>query len=386
MTEPTESQNANSLNPDELGQKKDVNGLIDVVKFGSSGKKKTALHWLGQLGGQVAIQCLLETASKGEGGIAVRRNAIIALGHTGDHSVVEPLIYFMGAYQYPDVKRAAAEALGELRDERAVKPLAMLVNDEDVDVSAREGAIGALCKIGSGEAFACVMALLNDSTLGSEAATALVEAGEKAVPSLVTLLEDVPHESKVVELLSKIGNKEAAEPLLHLMCKKIALDFGGISETNCSDLPRIMQALIQIGEVEFTSQAVEKLLGALVPARLITNHDNLSLQCNLLFALGESQDKQAIKPILLQLQESNDEHLKNAAAYALGMLGPKIDDLGIIQQLAGVLKEEGKQYGYIAWALIQSGDEQGYVAAMEYLKNTHIENIKNLLFPSKSWQ
>jgi HEAT repeat protein len=89
-----------------------------------------------------------------------RRAAVVALGRIGDARAVEPLIRLLEEDDR-DLLVAVTAALAHLGDGRAFEALLRLVGD--VNVSVRQGAIGALNSIGHPDMSARIRRLLEDS-------------------------------------------------------------------------------------------------------------------------------------------------------------------------------------------------------------------------------
>jgi HEAT repeat protein len=83
------------------------------------------------------------------------------------------------------VRREAAEALGEIKDTRSVKPLIAALTDKDEDMGVRRAAATALGKIGDARAIPALLDSLNDISLSGQAAGALAELGTQSVEPLV---------------------------------------------------------------------------------------------------------------------------------------------------------------------------------------------------------
>jgi hypothetical protein len=128
----------------DLKEKKIYKERISAIR-GLSSKDKTiqnlSLRFL-NAEGKDRIQVLVEALKDKDS--VVRGIAAEALGKLKDPRAVEPLI---GALKDEDwyVRKSAAEALGELRDPRAVEPLIKALKDKDRNV--RASAANALQKI-----------------------------------------------------------------------------------------------------------------------------------------------------------------------------------------------------------------------------------------------
>ena len=111
----------------------------------------------------------------------------------------------------------AAETLGQIKDDRAVEPLAALLGSRRHEVSA--AAARALGDIGSALAVEPLLQYVVESESASviaETEKALIRIGDKAVrPLLEQLNSSNPGERKAaVRLLGEIGDESALQPLL----------------------------------------------------------------------------------------------------------------------------------------------------------------------------
>jgi HEAT repeat protein len=138
------------------------------------------------------------------------------LGRTMQSDHVERLIDML-AQDTVTMQGAAAEALGWLRDERAVPMLLLTLNDDDANV--REIALEALGRIGHPAALDALMGALHDDSsewLRRAAAQALGDLGDpRAMPALTAALQD---DSRVVqdaafESIKRIGGARGSEAI-----------------------------------------------------------------------------------------------------------------------------------------------------------------------------
>lgn len=129
---------------------------------------------------------------------------------------VEGLIKLLDYQKEATIPPKAAQALGELRDARAVEPLVKLLPEQHM----RMAAIEALGKIGDGRAVEPLIAILEMQ--GAEHAnvrkgvmTSLEAIGKPAVIPLIFLLQSGfrPMREVAAQTLGRLGDPRAAEPL-----------------------------------------------------------------------------------------------------------------------------------------------------------------------------
>ena len=163
------------------------------------------------------------------------------------------------------VRKAAAEALGQIGDNRATEPLVAALKDRDADVRRR--AARALEQIGDARAVEPLVATLKDP---------LYFVREKAAEALESLGWQPGDDTQ--RTLRAIARREWKE-------------------------------LVGLGAV-----AVEPLVAAL-------KDYNRDIQQAAAEALGEIKDARAVEPLAAALKDDNDWNVKKAAAQALGQIG-----------------------------------------------------------------
>jgi HEAT repeat protein len=336
--------------------------LPDLARLGDSAPKarETAIGALSSLGDVRAVEPLIAVLKDGDE--FVRTAAAEALGKLGDARAVEPLV---AALKDGDefVRTAAAEALGELGDVRAVEPLVAALKDEEVNV--RKAAVRALGRIWE---LTDIVELGNrDSKVKMAAAEALGELGDvRAVEPLITALKDEKvnvrkaavralgriwelsdivglgnNDSKVrmaaAEVLGKLGDVRAVEPLV----------------TALKDEARYVQAaaaeaLGKLGDV----QAVGPLVAAL-------KDEDMNVREAAVRALGELGDA-GTKSLITALKDG-DGNVRKTAAEVLGKLG----DVRAVEPLVTALKDEA--WWYVREAAAEALGKLGDVRAVEPL-------------------
>lgn len=227
--------------------------------------------------------------------------AVEALGKIGHPDAVEPIMNVLEGCKHPHLRWTTIEALGELRDPRAVD---MLVGELSSNVEIKDYAAKALGKIGDARAVSHLMTLLRSRhyDVRQVAAEALGKIGDKrAVDRLIRLLDKKgnPFEQRAVaEALGKIGDLKAVKPLIELVNNPRDVD-GMRSE-------KVIEALGRLGD----TRAVPALLTALEHDKLVTAAAK---------ALGQLKDKRAVEPLMKVLPDRFQLWKARAnAAEALG--------------------------------------------------------------------
>lgn len=117
------------------------------------------------------------------------------------------------ALTHPDAKirSEAAEALGKLRDPRAIEPLVAACGDDVLDV--RHSAMWALGNIGEPAAIPALVAFMREGS--DRASWALAAIGEPAVDPLLEVLaaDHGRHAGLAIRALGRIGDARAAAPI-----------------------------------------------------------------------------------------------------------------------------------------------------------------------------
>jgi HEAT repeat protein len=238
---------------------------------------------------------------------------------------VQGLIYAL-QHKDPTVQYDAAEALGEIGDERAVEPLlAALKNDESGGV--RWKAAEALSKLGTPAVAGLISALQHDDDdVRWKAAIALGEIGDpQAITPLINVLRDNDRfvRSRAAYALSMIG-EPAVDPLIHALREGDGnLRWGAAIALGKIQSPRAIDPLIhaladKYENVRAESAAALAAIGkpALGPLLQVLKFSDGATRLEIVTALGELHDTGAIQP-LIQLLDTADENERKAIADAL---------------------------------------------------------------------
>jgi HEAT repeat protein len=120
---------------DGLKRRRDVAGLIDVLKTGGETDRRAAANALVTIPDRRAVDPLIDAL--GAADWLLRTNAALALGELQDarpdselRRIGPPLASALQDQQ-PSVRAAAATALGRLRDPAAIDPLVAALDDDN---------------------------------------------------------------------------------------------------------------------------------------------------------------------------------------------------------------------------------------------------------------
>jgi HEAT repeat protein len=237
---------------------------------------------------------------------------------SGDSSV-EGLVKRLARSQKVEVRRSAAEALGQLGPAAAPAIPALLKCAFDVDAAAREAALKALHAIDPAwpenaearRAFPGLVAALRswDSDVSTAAFRLLGVIGLPAVHEMVNALskaEDTIDKVYIMRLLARIG-PQAASALPSLT--------RALGSKSIQARVAAAEALANIGS------SAEAAVPALVAALTDPYADGRKAMAACLARLGAAAEP-AI-PALLPLLADRDSGVREAAAFALEKIGPK---------------------------------------------------------------
>ena len=322
---------------------------------------------LGQVGGEQAVEALTGTLKDKNEDEAVWRMAIGALGRIWNlHALVRL------SRKEAAVRRDAAVALGQLRDERALESLKAALRDRDEGVRRR--AISALGRIWR---LSQLVGLGDDeAAVRQGAAEALGTLGDaQAVEPLIAALRDgnADVRSAVTEALGQLDDERAVQPLVEALddgnrnvqrgAAKALQDLAPwaipclITALQDSDYwfrrRRAAETLAQIGDPGSLIEALKhddrhvrrSAAGALVQwgdtqtvdplVQVVWDEDNC-VRRRAVEALGKIGDARAVKPLVEVLRQDDDWRVRHAAAEAMG----NIRDRSAVESLIAALGDD----------------------------------------------
>ncbi|WP_236685616.1 HEAT repeat domain-containing protein [Geobacter pickeringii] len=283
----------------------------------------------------------------------IRRNAIKSISARRDPAAVEALTATLRDEDFC-VRGRAVEALGRINDRRVVTVLVDAWKHGDGTMkSSVEGALLHIEIPGAADELINLLHDKEAHRLHGAAAKALGDIGDRrAVEPLIRALDGPGRDLHMVKTLAKLGNPRAVEPLLGLLRKSRSNEtfdannylnesieaLGDLKDRRATgDLVPLLKkgnwyvkgitarALGKIGD----TGAVEPLIDG-----LCDKEENL--RKNAAIALAEIRDDRAIAPLVTVLNKSDDTSLREAAAWALGKFGNQ----RVIAPLVATLKSD----------------------------------------------
>jgi len=201
--------------PDSLN---DSNEMIQALGDDNWQTRQTAVKTIVEHGGPDAIALLVRKMRDEHQDLSILNSALQAIAKI-EGDIITPLAELLKVPD-ADLRGYTVLALGEQPDRRAIQFIIQALNDEDTNV--RYNAIEALGKINATEAIEALadVAESRDFFLAFPALDALKHIGDPSVtPRIVTLLEDELLRDPAIELLGKMGDETAVQPLAALLMR-----------------------------------------------------------------------------------------------------------------------------------------------------------------------
>ena len=363
-------------------------GLLKALNDTDSAVRSVAADSLGRLRDNTAVDALLDTAQR-DRDLAVRAAAIKALGEIGDaraiplllktlqqkdqagalarlYGTVKAVVLLYPDYTHnsrPDVRYAAAQALGKMGTE-AVDPLLKILSTKK-DAGIRTLAIDALGAIGDQRAAEALVQAVAERNfpLRCAAAKALVTIPDaRAIPTLAKMLnsDDAREVTFAVHALGATGDPRAAALLLETVRKRdrgfacIALQ-ALASIRDPASLPAIIALsadtryystdLVCALEAYGDPAATQALL------TMLANPASFYIRGDIALALGKPGNTAAIEPLCAQYTQGGD-----AAAQIIHALAT-INDRSVVPFLSAI--PEGvrplREQLAVTWAQLKLG-------------------------------
>jgi HEAT repeat protein len=352
--------------------------LKELRGSGDRNAKLAAAEALGILGNADAVEPLCAVLKESQDSFLFG-NIAHALGRLADQSAVETLIPLLRNFSilapksdpndpfgFRDynrhrqmtvfihgytVRRALAEALGTLRDERALEVLLQtLKDDEFYVVGAGAEALAGMSEAGLDALIGEIKGLADSKSIHWLVwALEKSQLGERQVRALIAMLEDGSLSDEIrrgmADVLAVAADRSGAPPLLNALKEKssklragAALALGKIGDPIAFEpLMNVLHdpdadvrksgcdALGRLGD----ARAVDALAGLLTDA-------NEDIRMSAAFALARFRDSRVFEHLLICLKGAKDKSQRGRAAAALAQLG----DEQAIGPLSNLLSEK----------------------------------------------
>ncbi len=267
------------LDIEYLEEKRDVDGLIRLLKDKDYINRKEAARALKKVGDERAVDALIDSLK-------------YKSWHS-DYTILD------------DVREFSAEALGKIRDERAVNYLIeSLIEDPDEEVRLK--AALALGEIGDSAAVDSLILALqdNDSTVRTASANALGMIGDKtAVPHLIQTLKDGDWQVRKFAAVSLGRMKDE---------KAIPILIEAMEDEDADVRWKSMLALANFGEI------------ALKPLKKTMKNESWIVRARATEVVGKIGGEEALNAligVLIGHRKDKNRHVRGKAADALGRIG-----------------------------------------------------------------
>jgi HEAT repeat protein len=256
--------------------------------------------------------------------LGVRQAVAQALGQLKDSRAVGPLIQRLGD-EDSKVREAVAQALGQLKDSRAVEPLIQRLWLGDDDWRVRRAAVQALGQLKDSRAVEALIQRLGDENkwVRQAAVDALVAIGEQAIDPLIQRLGN---ENLEVCQAAALALEKLGEPLGNLLVEAL--------QNNEAALQKLVE--------KKDSRAVEPIIQRL-------GNGSSDVRQAAALALGQLINPHAVSPLIQRL-EDEELAVRQAAALALGQLE---DPRAVTSLIQGLADENSGMRRIAAWSLGQ---------------------------------
>ena len=313
-------------------------------------------------------------------------NAVLPLLASGAWDTLAPLAE-LASDKDPEVRMYASQALGNLKDRRAIPVLVRSLDDANVNV--RYHVIEALANLRASEATDALVRIAEsrDFFLAFPALDALRAIGDPSVaPRLVPLLDDESLRTAAIGTLAQLGDHSIVQPLMAMMDRPnqvpiVAEALSTLHERyekqfaegdfvmdlvarhiSAAGAQNLLNALkTTTGE---TLRSVVRVLGWIGGEKVITELTRLLGSPALRSEVIETfvRHGKQVRALLAQQLQADDLEIRRAAVAALGRIGDRESVPALIEAL-----EDSELTVDAAGALARIGDARAYDRLLELL-------------------
>ncbi len=258
----------------------------------------------------------------------VRRAAANSLGRLKDPRAVPGLLAALKDSE-PEVRASVAEALGELEDSRAIAPLAALLNDPSTEV--KQSALDALSHFEDNLPSAAIIRLLGDQDpeIRHKAAHLAGKLRDRsATGALAKLVSDGSSEVRqaAIQAIGELGDPAAAGALVPALSDASAdvrqQALNAIDDLKAPIAEATLIGLMRDSDADVRQKAASlagerSVIGAIPTLRRMLEDPNADVRESAVDALGDIAHDAAYDALRVALT-STDAKVRRAAAEALG--------------------------------------------------------------------
>jgi HEAT repeat protein len=300
-----------------------IDALILALHDENTSVKEQAAEALGEIGGARAVDALIEALT--DEGSFVPGKAAIALGKIKDAHAVDPLLT---AYRENKIYDRELKQALVMIGTPAVNQLISALNDEDTVLQGL--AIEALGEIKDPRAVEPLIAYLKVADDIIPVKNALVMIGEPSVEPLIATLEN--EDNKVagfsVQALGEIRDIRAVEPLIKVLLDEnfyyrhwAAIALGEINDPRAIEpLIASMKGYNRAIQDEAKNALVKIGISSVDPLIVALSHEDPGIRQWAVVTLGEIKDPRAVDPLIKVLQDE-DYYVRWQVPSALAEIG-----------------------------------------------------------------
>ena len=287
-----------------IGDKK----VIDELIKGLENKKiqREVIKAIGKLGNPGGIEPLLKIFHSEDSSSLIKSLVIEALGNIGDYSASEDIIK---ALKEKKLQLKAVEAVGKIREEKAIPEIEEILFNRETDVKLRRACVNTIINIKKRESITSMFKVLKNKTVDLDLKKLIV----KSLPEMgETIIKPVIKELKEDEENLEL-NKYLINILGNLKSSKAVLDLQELLEISRNEIikTKVAEALGNIRDEE----SIKTLLEALK-----NKETSVFVRKSSLISLI-NMENEALIPLLIKIIDEEESDFRTYTVSALRQMG-----------------------------------------------------------------